>query len=81
MSEVKNWVPLRERTLLMSSLMRSREAVLIPTLPGYVMFVSEVGVRFVGAKSAHDFRECDALAAVGKDVIVEDDVECVGDFY
>ena len=33
------------------------------------------------AKSAHDFRECNALAAVGRGVIVEDDVECVGAFY
>ena len=42
---------------------------------------SAVGVRFVGAKIAHDFREGDALAAVGRDVIVEDDVECVNAFY
>ena len=38
MSKVTNLAPLRERTLLMSRLMRSREAVLVPTLPGYVMF-------------------------------------------
>ena len=42
---------------------------------------SAVGVRFVRAKSAHDFREGNSLAAVGRDVIVEDDVECVGAFY
>ena len=42
---------------------------------------SAVGVRYVGAKSVHDFREGDALVAVGRDFIVEDDVECVGAFY
>ena len=42
---------------------------------------SAVGVRFVGAKIAHDFREGDELAAFGRDVIVEDDVECVGVFH
>ena len=42
---------------------------------------SAVGIRFVWAKSAHNFREVDAFAAVGRDVIVEDDVECVGTFY
>ena len=42
---------------------------------------SAVGVRCFGAKSAHDFREGDALAAVRRDVIVDDDVECVGAFY
>ena len=38
MSKVKNLAPLRERTLLRRSLMRLREAVLVPTSPGYVMF-------------------------------------------
>ena len=42
---------------------------------------SAVGVRFFGAKIAHNFRECDTLAAVGRYAIVEDDVECVGAFY
>ena len=43
--------------------------------------MSAVGVRLVGAKCANDFGECNSLAAVGRDVIVEDDVECTGAFY
>ena len=42
---------------------------------------SAVGVRFVRAKGANDFGECDLLAAIGRDVIVEDDVESVGASY
>ena len=38
MLKVKNLAPLRESTLLTSSLMRSRDAVLVLTSPGYVMF-------------------------------------------
>ena len=38
MSKVTNLATLRERTLLMSSLMRYREAVLVTMSPGYVMF-------------------------------------------
>ena len=38
MSNVTNLAPLRERTMLMSILMRLREAVLVLTSPGYVMF-------------------------------------------
>ena len=42
---------------------------------------SAVGVRFFGAKCSPAYREGDALAAVGRNVIIEDDVVCVGDFY
>ena len=39
---------------------------------------SAVEVILVGEKCANDFGERDSLAAVRRDVIVEDDVECVG---
>ena len=38
MSKVTNLAPLHEKTMFMSSFMRSREMVLVPTSPGYVMF-------------------------------------------
>ena len=43
--------------------------------PAVVMRV-RLGSDFSGR--VHEFREGDAFAAVGRDVIVEDDVECVG---
>ena len=41
---------------------------------------SAVGVRFVWGGFANDFGECNSLAEVGRDAIVEDDVEYIDTF-
>ena len=45
MSKVTNLAPLRYRTLLSKSFTRLREAVLVPTLSGYLMFWPEIVMR------------------------------------
>ena len=45
MSKVTNLAPWRDRTLLSKSLTKSREAVLVPTLPGYLMFWPAIVMR------------------------------------
>ena len=45
MSKVTNLAPGRDKTLLSKSLTRSREAVLVPTSPGYLMFWPAIVMR------------------------------------
>ena len=45
MSKVANLAPLRDRKLMINSFTRSREAVLVPTSPGYLMFWPAIVMR------------------------------------
>ena len=45
MSKVTNFAPFLERTLLRMSVIRSSDAVLVLTLPGYVMFLPAMVMR------------------------------------
>ena len=76
---------LAHRILLITSLKRSSDLVLVPTSPGYLMrlppIVIQVRLGFIfGVERAHNFGVCDFFSAVLGDVVIVNAVECVGAF-
>ena len=86
MSKVNYFAPLRERTFLIEILKRSRNSVLVPTSPGYLMRLPSIvmqvqlGYCFFGRNVPHNFGVCDFFSVVLWDIVIVDDVACVGGF-
>ena len=87
MSKVTNFAPFLESILLRMSLMRSSNVVLVPTLPGYVMFWTAMlmrvlsGSAFSGLTLHTTFEKATPFSVVGGDVFVMEHVERVGAFH